>query len=1131
VGFVRTGILEALAREGKLDLRQIRVIHQVGTGDFPYIHSTRLYPEWPVVVMPHVDEHLGRRLAVALLSLPSDSAAARAAGISGFSIPADYNSVEAMMRRLRLPPFDGAPEFTLRDLWGRYTDLIVAALGLATLLFAGIGAGLIIQNATVRRSQAQYRLQSQRVSEILWGTNTGTWEWNVQTGEVVLNERWAEILGYTLAELAPINIHTWMQRAHPDDLKLSSDMVEQCFRRELDHYKCELRMRHKNGDWIWALNRGRVVEWRADGQPLRMSGTLADITERKRAEQRERHHNRILAMLAQKMPLPVVLDAFAHDVEAIRPGWRCSILLLEDDGKRLRLGAAPSLSAAYRTAIEGLGVGVGIGACGTTAFTGERTIVTDIANHPDWAPHRALAQADGLAACWSQPIVSTQNRVIGTLALYMGQPTSPTPEDIQLVEDEARLAALVMERTASEASLQLAASVFTHAREGIMIADANGMIMEINDTFTHITGYSRAEIIGQNPRILQSGRQDREFYQLMWKTLHERDHWSGEIWNRRKDGEIYAESLTISAVRDTSGAVQNYVALFTDITSTKEQQRQLEHFAHYDALTGLPNRVLLADRLQQAMLQTLRRDQSLAVAYLDLDGFKAVNDRYTHGVGDELLIAIAQRMKAALRDGDTLARIGGDEFVAVLVDLENPQDCESVLQRLLLAAATPLTVGDILLQVSASIGVTRYPQDASDADQLMRHADQAMYVAKLAGKNRYHHFDIEQDVAVKTRREDLEHIQQALERREFVLYYQPKVNMKSGEVIGAEALIRWRHPEQGLLPPASFLPVIENHPVSVELGEWVIDTALAQMEAWAAVGLRFPVSVNIGVRQLQQGDFVERLGELLQAHPTVPPLSLELEVLETSAMEDISHVSSVMQACRALGVGFALDDFGTGYSSLTYLKHLPAELLKIDQSFVRDMLDDPDDLAIVESVIGLADAFRRSVIAEGVETAPHGELLLTLGCEQAQGYGIARPMPAGELPAWVAQWRPDPSWTVWRQRVLSRDDKAMVFIEVGHRHWLRSLETFLENDHAVPPPLEAGDCHFGRWQVGEGQARFGAAPLFHELVELHNRIHGMAQAIVSTARHESAASTQVHMDELRRLLDQLAHQLRELVRN
>lgn len=556
----------------------------------------------------------------------------------------------------------------------------------------------------------------------------------------------------------------------------------------------------------------------------------------------------------------------------------------------------------------------------------------------------------------------------------------------------------------AEARLQLAAGVFTHAREGIMIISPAGTIIEVNAAFTRITGYGHDEMQGQDPSMLNSGRQGPEFYAAMRAALAREGQWSGELWNRRKSGEEYVEATTVSAVRGADGQTQNYVALFTDITTMKEQQQQLEHIAHYDALTRLPNRVLLADRLQQAMAQCLRHGRSLAVAYLDLDGFKAVNDRHGHNIGDELLIALALRMKAALREGDTLARIGGDEFVAVLVDLEHVHDCEPVLVRLLHAAASPAIVGDAALHVSASVGVTLFPQDYADADHLMRHADQAMYQAKHAGKNRYHLFDVSQDVALQARHESVEHIRQALARREFVLHYQPKINMKTGRVIGAEALIRWQHPERGLLLPAAFLPIIENHPISVELGEWVVDTALGQMGAWHAAGQDIPVSVNIGAHQLQQDEFVQHLTTLLAAHPDVQRWFLELEILETSALEDIAHVSEVMHACHALGVRFALDDFGTGYASLTYLKHLPAELLKIDQSFVLGMIDDADDRAIVEGVIGLVRAFHREVIAEGVETAAHGELLLALGCELAQGYGIARPMPAAELPVWVTNW-------------------------------------------------------------------------------------------------------------------------------
>ena len=461
----------------------------------------------------------------------------------------------------------------------------------------------------------------------------------------------------------------------------------------------------------------------------------------------------------------------------------------------------------------------------------------------------------------------------------------------------------------------------------------------------------------------------------------------------------------------SAGVITHFVAIGRDISKRKQAEQDLAYIAHYDVLTNLPNRVLLGDRLQQAMLQSQRRDTSLAVVCLDLDGFKRINDKYGHTVGDELLVALSQHIKAALREGDTLARIGGDEFVVVLVDLEDPTDCEPVLARLLQAMSQAVTVGDVVVDVSASIGVTLYPQDGVDADLLLRHADQAMYIAKDSGKNCHHFFDVVSASAVQTQRKSLQELAQALVQQEFVLYYQPKVNMKTGVVVGAEALIRWQHPVRGLLPPAAFLPTIEDDPLSVELGKWVIATAIAQMSTWHDQRLDLSVSVNIGARQLQQADFAARLVEMLAACPEVKPHDLQLEVLETSALEDIARVGAVMQACKAIGVGFALDDFGTGYSSLTYLKRLPAETLKIDQSFVREMLTDSDDMAIVQGIIGLANVFHRSVIAEGVETQAHGVLLLKLGCELAQGYGIARPMPAADLPGWVERWHAKAVWT------------------------------------------------------------------------------------------------------------------------
>ena len=685
----------------------------------------------------------------------------------------------------------------------------------------------------------------------------------------------------------------------------------------------------------------------------------------------------------------------------------------------------------------------------------------------------------------------------------------------------------ITERKLAEEKLHLAASVFSHAREGILITRADGTIIDINDSFTRITGYERADVIGRNPRMLNSGRQPRDFYTSMWNALQTKGHWYGELWNQRKNGELFAVLQTISVVLDSTLTPQHYVSLFSDITALKEHAKQLEHIAHYDVLTTLPNRVLLADRMKQAMIHAARRGELTAVAYLDLDGFKTINDLYGHEIGDRLLITLAEQMKQPLRGTDTLARIGGDEFIAVLCDLPDTAAAIPMLMRLLDAVAKPISVGDLALQLSASIGVTFYPQNEDvDAEQLLRQADQAMYQAKLAGKNRYHFFDAEQDRNVRGHHESLEHIRRALLAREFVLHYQPKVNMRTGEVIGAEALIRWQHPERGLLHPGIFLPIVEDHPLAIEIGEWVIESVLTQIERWQATDFSIAVSVNVGGRQLLHGDFAERIRSILLAHPTVAPERLEIEVLETSALEDLARVSKVIEDCRKIGISFALDDFGTGYSSLTYLKRLAVNELKIDQSFVRDMLDDPDDLSILGGVLSMATAFRRQVIAEGVESIAHGTMLLQLGCELAQGYGIARPMPAAELPRWAANWRPDTVWSAMKP--ASRDDLPLLFASVEHRAWFIAVEDFLHGRRSALP-LAHHQCRFSEWLANAGHSLHHDHPAFADVVSLHDEIHKLANHLCDNSGKLTPAALSADIDHLHALRDALLAQLQLLI--
>lgn len=680
--------------------------------------------------------------------------------------------------------------------------------------------------------------------------------------------------------------------------------------------------------------------------------------------------------------------------------------------------------------------------------------------------------------------------------------------------------------------LALAASVFENSLNGVVIVDSEQRIIEVNPAFTRITGYSRAEALGQTPRLLSSGRQEAGFYAAMWSEIRATGQWRGEIWNRHKDGKIFPEELSIVSVRDENGAAIRHIGIFSDITQIKEQEVQLQHMAHYDPLTGLPNRALLADRMKVALAQAERSGEKLAVCYLDLDAFKPVNDTWGHATGDRLLEEVAGRLRDAVRGGDTVARLGGDEFALLLANLADMEECEVALSRLLQSVARPIFIDGAALTITASIGVTLFPDDGSDADTLLRHADQALYAAKEAGRDRYHLFDSRHDLAARERRTFLARLETALAQGEFCLHYQPKVDMRAGAVIGAEALIRWRHPERGLIPPGDFLPLLEGSALEIQVGEWVIDTALAQMDAWRAAGLDLPVSVNIAPPHLARIDFAERLKELLARHPGTPDNRLELEVLESVALDDIEHVSRLIGACRRIGVAFALDDFGTGYSSLTYLKRLPVDLIKIDQSFVRDMLGDAEELAIVEGVIGLAEAFHISVIAEGVEMVEQGLTLIHLGCSLGQGYGIARPMPAPDMPGWIAAWRPDPSWQQ-APAVRSRDAAVLLGAEMDHRIWIGELQDRLDGDApdgARLPPMDPHLCRFGRWYHGPGRLRYDRIAEFQALDPLHRRIHAAGEEIDALCRAGRNGEARVRMAELTALRDELIAQLHILAK-
>ncbi|MGM0594303.1 MAG: EAL domain-containing protein [Pseudomonadota bacterium] len=816
----------------------------------------------------------------------------------------------------------------------------------------GVGGVIIYCGVTTAEEVVERRAKQhqEELAILLQSTKAVPWRMDLASGLFTyMGPQVEKMLGYPASSWN--NLDTWAMRIHGDDRERTLSTCREQTEAGRDH-DLEYRVLCRGGGSLWLRDAVTVIK-DAHGDPVELAGLFIDISEQKRSEERLR-----LSEAQYRSVIETTGDGF----------W-----LADMQGYLLEVNDAYARLSGYRK--EEL-VGMHISQLDANEEPEEtRRHIQWIIDHGyDIFESRHRKKSGEL---WDVEISTSFTRLGGGRFFVFTRD--------------------ITERKRIQQELRLTAEVFKNTSEGIVITDPSARIIDVNPAYCEITGYRRDEIIGHNPNRIKSDRHDADFYRHMWHCLNTEGHWVGEIWDRRKNGEVFPKWLSINAVRDDAGELTHYVGTFSDISQLKGVERELEYMAYYDPLTGLPNRVLFKDRMEGALSRCRRNGSRCAVLFLDLDRFKLINDTLGHSAGDELLVEVAKRIKNALRESDTIARLGGDEFTLLLTELQSADAAALVARTVIELLSRPLTLQGDELRVGASVGIAIYPDDGDNYSTLTRHADAAMYEAKEAGRAQYRFFSEYMDQSAHEHLTLERDLHRALEEEQFFLHYQPQVDALNGRVVQCEALIRWQHPERGLIPPDRFIPIAEETGLIHAIGDWVIGEVFRQHAQWRKAGIRAPkVAINLSARQFRQEKLVERILGLLEASE-VEVTAIEFEVTESVAMENAESTMRRLEALSRKGFTIAIDDFGTGYSSLSYLKRFPVDKLKLDRSFVMDIQHDPNDAAISAAVISMTRSLGLQVVAEGVESEAQRDFLLEQGCRIMQGYLYSRPLSGEDL--------------------------------------------------------------------------------------------------------------------------------------